>query len=183
MSKKKHNRKRKYSKRTLKHHPKQITKKLKKSANDILIKMVAARITRSALYDMMNTIGSRPVETGGVLLGPVGKNLITHFYFDHSAACTGSTYSPDCATINRKLHEYWEPAGLEIKGVSHSHPGNSDSLTDGDMSYIKRLMTKSLDIDMFVAPIVLPNHYAIRPLVVTRDKLDHAQQAYFEIVE
>jgi hypothetical protein len=162
---------------------KQTTKRLKKFDNDILIRMVAIRITRKALYDIMNTIGTRSAETGGILLGPIGTNYVTHFYFDRGGACTGSTYSPDYLTLSRKMREEWLPAGLDMRGFAHSHGSSMDRLSAGDMKYIRRLMDKNTDMDMFIAPIVLPNQYAIRPLVVSRNNMDRAQQAYFEIID
>jgi len=166
-----------------KHRIRQTIERLIKPGRDVHIEMVAVRIKHKALHQLLEKIASRPAESGGILLGPVGTNYITDFYFDHSGTCTGGSYSPDHITINRKLHEYWQPAGLEIKGCAHSHPGNLDSLTYADMGYIKRLMVKNPDMKTFVAPIVLPHHYAIRPLVVSRDQMNRAQQAYFEIFD
>jgi hypothetical protein len=145
--------------------------------------MATVKIKREALYQMMRQLSYGYGERGGILLGPVGSNRITHFYYDRSGACTGSSYSPDYVTLNRKMREEWLPAGLDMKGFAHSHPGNLDSLTAGDMSYIKKLLNKNTDMNMFIAPIVLPHQYAIRPLIVSRDKMDHAQQAYFEIFD
>ena len=184
MNKKKNSRKRKAAKCTrAKSRVNQTAKKFKKSGHDVYVEMTKVRIKRSALYELMNTVGSRPAETGGILIGPIGTNDITHFYFDRSGSCTGSTYSPDYITLRQKMREEWLPAKLDMKGRVHSHPGSLDTLTSGDMNYIKRLLDKNSDMDMFVAPIVLPNQYAIRPLVVTRDRMDRAQQAYFEIFD
>jgi proteasome lid subunit RPN8/RPN11 len=166
-----------------KHLIRQAIERLKTAESDVSIEMVAIKIKHKALYDLMNQVGSRSPEKGGVFVGPVGRDYITDFYFDHSATSTGGTYAPDYLTINRILHEHWEPAGLEIKGIAHSHPGNLDSLTYADLSYIKRLMVSNPHMKTFVAPVVLPHHYAVRPLVVSRDQMNRAQQAYFEIVD
>jgi len=161
----------------------QTTQKFIKSGHDVCVEMVTVKIKRKALYELMHKLGSRPAESGGILLGPVGTNYITDFYFDRGGICARSNYSPDYVTLNRKMREEWLPAGLDMKGFAHSHPGNLDSLTAGDMSYIKKLLNKNTDMNMFIAPIVLPHQYAIRPLIVSRDKMDHAQQAYFEIFD
>lgn len=161
----------------------QVAERVKKVECNPYIEMEAIKIKHKALYDLMDNIGSILPERGGILLGPVGRDYITDFYFDHSGTSTSGSYTPDHVTINRKLHEYWEPAGLEIKGIAHSHPGSLDSLTNEDMSYIRRLMLRDSNIERFVAPIVLPHHYAIRPLVVSRKQMNRAQQAYFEIVD
>jgi hypothetical protein len=181
MSKSRHNCKKKSSRRKqAKHQVKQTAKKFIKYSYDVFTDMAVIKIKREAFYQMMRQLSSGHAERGGILLGPIGKNYITYFYYDHGGACTGTTYSPDYVMLNRKMREQWLPAGLDMKGFAHSHPGNLDSLTAGDMSYIKRLLHKNYDMDKFVAPIVLPNQYSVRPLIVSRDRMDSAQQAYFE---
>jgi proteasome lid subunit RPN8/RPN11 len=130
--------------------------------------MVTIKMSQEAMKKIMNYISSRPPESGGILLGPIGTNVVTDFYFDSGGTCTGASYSPDHITLNRLMKEKWLPSGLDMKGASHSHPGNLDWLTNGDMAYINRLLDKNTDMDMFIAPIVIPNQYRIRPIVVLR---------------
>jgi proteasome lid subunit RPN8/RPN11 len=125
-------------------------------------------ITRAVVCEIMRTIGSKPPETGGILLGPIGRSEITAFYFDVTADCTAVTYTPDHDTLRRKMREEWIPAGIDFKGFVHSHPG-FDRLSAGDMSYIKRLLAKNPDIEAFAAPIVVSAEYRLRPIVVLRD--------------
>lgn len=179
MTKTKHNRKTKHSKHICTKCRK--TQKFIKSSGIALIEMAAIKIKREALYAAVKKIGSRPAESGGIFLGPAGTNVITHFYFDRGGSCTGTSYTPDHMTLRKKMQEEWLPAGLDMKGFVHSHPGSLDSLTSGDMSYIKRLLNKNTDMDMFIAPIILPSRNAIRPWVVTRDQMNYAQRAYFEL--
>jgi proteasome lid subunit RPN8/RPN11 len=184
MRKSRYNRKRNHSQcKRSKHLIKQTMIKFIKSGRDRCIEMANIRIKRQALYQLMHQLCDKPIESGGILLGPAGTRDITHFYFDQGAACTGSSYSPDYRTLNRKLREEWEPAGLQLRGFVHSHPGSLDRLTDGDMNYIKRLLTKNCDMNTFIAPIVLPNQHAIHPYVVSRDRMDRAQRSYFEIFD
>jgi hypothetical protein len=181
MRKAKYNRKRKPSKcKRPKNRTAQTIEKFIKPCHDVCTEMAAIRINRKAFYELMHKLSSRPAESGGILLGPVGTNDITHFYFDRGGACTGGSYSPDYITLNRKMREEWLPAGLDMKGFAHSHPGSLDRLTAGDMSYIKKLLSKNPDMNMFVAPIVLPNQYRINPLIISRDRMDYAQRAHFE---
>ena len=67
---------------------------------------------RHVRCQIMCTIGARRPETGGILLGPIGSNDVTDFYFDATAACTGATYSPDHVTLRRKMKETGCPPGL-----------------------------------------------------------------------
>ena len=125
---------------------------------------------RSEVYrEILYTIGAYPAETGGILLGPIGSNDVTDFFFDNSARCSRATYSPDHVTLSRKLKEEWMPSGIDFKGFVHSHPRTFDRLSFGDMVYIRRLLEINPDMDMFVAPIILPHEYSMRPLVVLKE--------------
>ncbi|MBL7107461.1 MAG: hypothetical protein ISS77_07645 [Phycisphaerae bacterium] len=142
--------------------------------------MPVVKIAHSVCKDILLTVGARPVESGGILLGPVGTNDVTDFFFDNGGSCTGSTYSPDCTTLRQKMKKEWLPAGIDMKGFVHSHPGTFDRLSTGDMVYINRLLDKNDDMTMFVAPIVTPSQFRLRPLVVLRDRPRIAREARFE---
>lgn len=137
------------------------------------------KIAHSVCKNILLTIGARPAESGGILLGPVGTNDVTEFFFDDGGSCTGSTYSPDCVTLRQKMEKEWLPA-IDMKGFVHSHPGSFDCLSSGDLVYINRLLDKNDDMTMFVAPIVIPSQFRLRPLVVLRDKPRIACEARFE---
>ena len=68
-----------------------------------------------------------------------------------------------------------------MKGFVHSHPGRLDRLTTGDLSYIKRLLQKNTDMDIFIAPIVIPREYRMRPMIVSRQDYYHPKEARIEI--
>jgi len=123
-------------------------------------------MNRRVMCQIMCTIGARPAETGGILLGPIGSSVITAFHFDQSASCSGVTYSPDHLTLRRMMQEAWLPAGVDMKGFVHSHPGSFDRLSEGDMIYIRRLLEKNPDMTSFAAPIVIPGAFRLRPIIV-----------------
>jgi proteasome lid subunit RPN8/RPN11 len=125
--------------------------------------------TREAFDKAMFAICPKPPERGGLLLGPIGSNDISDFFFDAGANVTGASYSPDYVTLNRKLKEEWIPAGIDYKGAIHSHPGRLDRLSSADLIYIGRLLTANPDMPMFVAPIVIPPEFRMRMMVVFRD--------------
>ena len=78
------------------------------------------RMTRKAFDKAMFSICSRPPESGGLWIGPVGTYEITDFYFDSGGTFSSASYSPDHVTLNRKLKEEWLPRGLEFFGFCHS---------------------------------------------------------------
>lgn len=128
----------------------------------------------TVLKQIYATIGSRPAESGGLLLGPIGRNVITDFHFDETADCTGATYTPDHVTLNRLMKQKWMPSGIDMKGFVHSHPRGVDRLSHGDLAYIERLLRANDDMDVFVAPIFLPCSYRLHPFIVER----HSPRTY-----
>ena len=125
----------------------------------------------------MLSIVSRPPETGGILLGPIGTDEVTKFFFDNGAKRSAASYSPDYVGLSRMMKEEWLPAGIDMKGFAHSHPGHHDWLTAGDLAYIARLLIINDDMTMFVAPLVIPAEFRIRPIVVMRETPGLAQEA------
>ena len=133
------------------------------------------RMKRSAFADAMCSICSNPPETGGILLGPVeADHIITDFYFDKGANCSGSTYSPDHKSLSKKMKEEWIPNNVDMKGFVHSHPGTFDRLSNGDMAYITRLLEINEDMSIFIAPIIIPHQFRMSPYVIFRDNLKRA---------
>lgn len=130
------------------------------------------RIAGDAYIKTLTDLSSRPAEAGGILLGPIGASDITAFHFDTSARCSGGSYTPDHVTLNTLLREVWIPAGIDFKGVAHSHPRGYDRLSPGDLANIRRQLARNEDLDFFAAPIVLPSEYRLCPFIVTRDRPD-----------
>lgn len=139
------------------------------------------RMCRHVRCQIMCTVGSRPPEAGGILLGPAGSNDVTAFYFDTTASCTGATYTPDHLTLRRKMRDEWLPAGIDMKGFVHSHPGGSDRLSGGDLAYIRRLLEKNPDMGVFAAPIVIPKAFRLRAIVVLADQPDVQRATNLEL--
>ncbi len=131
----------------------------------------------TAHVELMSALCSRPPEAGGILLGPIGSSEVTDFYFDKTAKCTGGTYTPDHVTLQRLMNEKWMPSGIDMVGFVHSHPNGFDWLSQGDLIYIRRLLLKNTDMAVFATPIVLPEQYRIRPIVVQRSDMNKALAA------
>jgi proteasome lid subunit RPN8/RPN11 len=142
------------------------------------------RITSSALSGMMVELSSRPVESGGILLGPIGKMEVSTFIFDEGGSCTGTTYSPAYRDLQKRLTEVWLPEGLDLKGFAHSHPGRLDRLSQGDLAYIRRFLfnPRNADMEFFVAPIVIPEEFRLVPFVVKRSSPEFQEYAHLNII-
>lgn len=99
-----------------------------------------------------NTVGRFPAEQGGVLGGRPG-GPVERFHFDGSADRTGSTYSPDVASVNRLIEQRWNPRGLRFKGFVHSHPVGFVRPSHGDEIYASRILSAIKDLDELLIPI------------------------------
>jgi proteasome lid subunit RPN8/RPN11 len=139
------------------------------------------RMDRHVMCQLLCSIAARGPESGGILLGPIGSNDITGFYFDYTARCTYGTYTPDHLTLGRKMKEEWMPSGIDMKGFSHSHPGTSAQLSDGDMIYIRRLLQINPDMSLFAAPIVIPRSFRLEAIVVLAEQPQIQRPTYFEL--
>lgn len=124
---------------------------------------------REPFDESMFAICPRPIERGGLLLGPIGSNDVSDFFFDAGGNFTRSSYSPDYVTLSKKMKEEWMPAGIDMKGFVHSHPGRLDVLTNEDLMYIGRLLKANPDMSMFIAPIIIPPEFRMHMMVVYRD--------------
>lgn len=127
------------------------------------------RIAPDVIDQIMNTIGARPPESGGILLGPADSQDVTAYYFDQTASCSVVTYTPDIELLQKLIDERWTPAGLEFRGFVHSHPAGLDRLSSGDLEYIRRILAANPDMPRFIAPIVLPDEFRIQVKTVYRD--------------
>ncbi|MHC4160011.1 MAG: hypothetical protein ACYSSO_13140 [Planctomycetota bacterium] len=132
---------------------------------------------REAFDKAMLSICSRPAESGGLLLGEIGSNDVCDFFFDSGGNFTHSSYSPDYLTLGKKMKEEWMPAGIDMKGMAHSHPGRLDVLTNEDLMYIQRLLKANSDMSMFIAPIIIPPEFRMRAMVVFKDNPGTAVEA------
>lgn len=142
---------------------------------------ILMRIMREPMDNIFFTVGTKPAESGGILLGPIGSNDITDFFFDVGGTCTHASYSPDCITLSKKLKNEWIPNGLDFKGFCHSHPGRLDHPTEADLRYIRRLLQINDDMDVFYAPIVIPSEFRLRSYAVLKNDPDTALEVRVEI--
>lgn len=150
-------------------------------------------MSRRALRNIITTVGARPAESGGILLGPIGADSISDFVFDEEGSVSMVTYSPS----HRKLTMLCEAAsvrGYELKGFCHSHPGlKTPSL--GDLRYVERFFEENPGLRKFYLPIlpVVPLNGSPKSLahcaehiefyVILREAPSHYEKAIISLVE
>ncbi len=113
---------------------------------------------RAVYEDLLNFLGSVPPEACGMLLGPASHcSLITHFVPDESGVSSPTTFHIDGVRMTEVLKPYIA-AGLDVKGICHSHPSGYYHPSSGDLTYLKRLFSNrknaSSRTSLFYFPIV-----------------------------
>ena len=112
------------------------------------------RIQESAFNEIINFIGSRPAESGGMLFGREDDYIITRFVADTTARTTRATYQIDADTLNPVIQKLWKEEQLSLIGIVHSHPHGFGVLSGPDMAYFSDLLRNKMKRDHFYTPLV-----------------------------
>ena len=129
-------------------------------------------INDSVLNEILESIGSIPAESGGILGLQKGEE-ITRFFFDSVAAKTSATYSPSTDILDGVING-WEEDGVAFCGFIHSHPRGCLRPSLGDIHYAKAILD-ALDMDELLLPIVQHEEdgaVLLYPYVVRQDGAD-----------
>ena len=106
-------------------------------------------------------------ESGGIL----GKTngIITNVDFDKGVYQIKCSYEPNVDRFNIIIDE-WQKKKIEFCGIFHIHFFGVSTLSEGDISYIKTIMTAMPDvINQLYFPIVLPEKKKIIPYCASRE--------------
>jgi proteasome lid subunit RPN8/RPN11 len=110
-------------------------------------------LTPAVRAAILRTVGARAPEQGGLLGGSRRNGVVRAFSFDAQARRSATTYSPNTRSLNRLLAEDWGPAGIELLGFVHSHPGAARPST-GDLAYAARILDALPALSRLLLPIV-----------------------------
>ncbi|MBP6237610.1 MAG: hypothetical protein KA536_15780 [Saprospiraceae bacterium] len=111
------------------------------------------KILESVYNEIINTIGSRPAESGGLLFGKEDDMIIRKFVFDKHAHTTRSTYTFNTGFLNPEIKKIWNEEGLSCIGFIHSHPHGYGRLSPPDIEYFTN-MFESMPRKYYITPIV-----------------------------
>lgn len=111
------------------------------------------QILESAYNEIINTIGSRPAESGGLLFGKEDDMIVRKFVFDKHAQTTRSTYTFNTEFLNPEIKRIWNDEGLSCIGFIHSHPHGCGRLSPPDVEYFTS-MFESMPRKHYITPIV-----------------------------
>ena len=111
------------------------------------------QFTESAFYDIINTIGSRKAESGGLLFGNEEDFVVRKFVFDRGAKTTAASYTFNIGFLNPEIKRLWEEEGLSCLGFIHSHPFGYSRPSPPDMYYFTD-MFQYMPREQYLVPIV-----------------------------
>ena len=115
---------------------------------------------RSVYDSIVNTVGSKKPECGGVL-GASTEGIISEYYFDTSGKSEDNAYLPDVNEINRVL-ESWHENDIHMVGIIHSHNANNPVPSCGDISYGIRILQALDYVSCFYLPILVRDEMGIK---------------------
>lgn len=107
----------------------------------------------SVFDTICSTIGSRPAETGGALLGSYENSLVVDFVYDVEGAVTGASYVPS-VNLTHVVQRNELDRNLQFKGVVHSHPGTYDTPSGPDEESFFAGLQANLELGRYLAPII-----------------------------
>ena len=131
--------------------------------------LTSMRILAPVFYVIMETIGMRPAETGGILTSCSHDYVITGFVFDSHGSRTGTTYQPD----TRYLNQFLVGRDSEYVGTVHSHPEDflEPSPQDQRAAWSNLTSPGNPHLQAFLMPIVqtIPDtgRFEIIPFIAT----------------
>ena len=111
------------------------------------------RITEAVYQKILRDLGGRPPECGGIL-GADQSGAVSAWYFDRTGKSTPESYKPNVTAINRVLAEEWQPKGIYMVGIIHSHAAGKSVPSCGDINYGVRILRALDTVDAFYLPIL-----------------------------
>lgn len=141
----------------------------------IFERLAVMQIASTTFIELMDYLTSRPPEAAGVLIGPKNHDGVTHFVADETGAPTAVSFTLGHIKLNQLLAKY-VPAGLDAKGIVHSHPLGCVSPSAGDLAYVAQCFASGKGtLDRFLLPLVVGGRFY--PYIVFRDQPDVAEFA------
>ena len=119
---------------------------------------IRIRILASAYQHILETVGSLPPESGGILVGYLDDFIVREFIFDEKGATSPGGYDPDVEFLTASLEEA-RAKGYSLLGGLHTHPFGCNRLSGdygnniGDVGYIKEFLKVNPHLDKFLTPI------------------------------
>lgn len=107
-----------------------------------------------ALYDdIVMKYGPVPPEQGGII--GIKDSVICGYVHDNlPQSLNQAIYSPSIDFLNDCI-EKWAEKGIDFCGIVHSHAAGQNTLSSGDMEYIKALYEANPQLKKTFFPLIL----------------------------
>ena len=127
------------------------------------------RIVQETYQRIVDELTNRPPEFGGMLLGPINSDIVSHFVPDERAQATPASFTLHAESLNRRLRRF-NRCGMDAKGLVHSHPSGVTRPSAGDLNYVRTSLAnpKNKDCLEFLMPIVCAGQFY--PYIIFRDR-------------
>lgn len=127
------------------------------------------KLTPSVFDAILDQLVWKGREQGGLLVGPAGEPLVTHFLKDEEAVATADSFEVDAVRMNARLRPFLE-LEMNCKGLVHSHPSGVTAPSIGDQRYVRRSLgnPRNNKADEFFLPIVCDGR--LYPWIVRREE-------------
>lgn len=111
------------------------------------------KIKHKTYKEILSHYTSAPPERGGIL--GMKDGLVSDYIHDNTRPILNrAIYVPNTELLNRCIEE-WAEKGIEFCGFVHSHPKGQNTLSGGDMEYIKLLYEVNPQLKNTYFPLVL----------------------------
>ena len=111
------------------------------------------KIKHKTYKEILTHYTSAPPERGGIL-GKKDGIIVDYIHDNTCPILNRAIYVPDKEFLNKCIEE-WAKKDIEFCGIVHSHPDGQDTLSGGDMEYIKALYEVNSQLKNSYFPLVL----------------------------
>lgn len=128
-------------------------------------------IKESVYLKILDCYSVPPPESGGIL--GMKNDVVCQYYHDNSnIEERAAIYVLDVVTLNQKIDE-WQKIGVEFAGIIHSHMLGQNTLSLGDIEYIKQTFNNIPEcVDELYFPIIIPEDKHVISFVAKRSEKD-----------
>lgn len=138
------------------------------------------KIHKEILNHVLVDMPSIPPEAGGIIGGKNGE--ICLWEFDRGCGDMGCVYRPNVISLNDKIAG-WMDNGFDFMGILHVHFGGAGCLSDGDRTYIQRIMKAMPDsIEQLYFPLFVQPQKELISYKAVRDKFGEIEIKQDEVV-
>jgi hypothetical protein len=127
---------------------------------------------KESIYLKMLDCYSVPLPESGGILG-IKNSVVCEYYHDSSSRIVErALYVLDVDTLNLKI-DVWQKSGIEFAGIIHSHMLGQNTLSSGDIEYIKQVFNNIPEcVDELYFPIIIPKDEQVISFFAKRSEKD-----------